>query len=193
MLAIFHVHTHERNEPGHDCCRLCIHYSTFNHILPICCFNTPFPNSNQGNLHLPVSSLWHLCGISLHQASLIIPARPPLWKMMEFVTWDDDRNPIFMGKCQIDGNQSPPIYIFIGSHYIPTTSRFIRGFPISLLKFLFLSSMSSVPSSASTTQLAPPQTKHMRCFRACGRAAVPLRIPVMGCLTYLTLYNHTVI
>ena len=25
----------------------------------------------------------------------------------EFVHWDDNRNPIFMGKCQIDGNQSP--------------------------------------------------------------------------------------
>ena len=26
----------------------------------------------------------------------------------EFVNWDDNRNPIFMGKCQIDGNHSPP-------------------------------------------------------------------------------------
>ena len=26
----------------------------------------------------------------------------------EFVNWDDDRNPIFLGKCQIHGNQSPP-------------------------------------------------------------------------------------
>ena len=28
--------------------------------------------------------------------------------MMEFVTWDDNRNPIFLGKWKIDGNQLPP-------------------------------------------------------------------------------------
>ena len=30
----------------------------------------------------------------------------PLWKMMEFVNWDDNRNPILMGKCKIHGNQT---------------------------------------------------------------------------------------
>ena len=32
----------------------------------------------------------------------------PLWKKNMKVNWDDNRNPILMGKCQIDGNQSPP-------------------------------------------------------------------------------------
>ena len=31
---------------------------------------------------------------------------PPLGKI--WVNWDDDSNPIFLGKCQIHGNQSPP-------------------------------------------------------------------------------------
>ena len=26
----------------------------------------------------------------------------------DFVNWDDNRNPIFLGKYKIDGNQSPP-------------------------------------------------------------------------------------
>ena len=38
----------------------------------------------------------------------------PSWKMMEFVTWDEDSNPILMGKCQIDGNQTTnQLYIYI--------------------------------------------------------------------------------
>ena len=30
----------------------------------------------------------------------------PSWKIGRIVNWDDDINPIFLGKCQIDGNQT---------------------------------------------------------------------------------------
>ena len=33
---------------------------------------------------------------------------PPRPAKYDFVNWDDNRNPIWMGKCQIHGNQSPP-------------------------------------------------------------------------------------
>ena len=36
----------------------------------------------------------------------LVVGEKPLWKMMEFVNWDDDSNPILMGKSQIDGNQT---------------------------------------------------------------------------------------
>ena len=39
---------------------------------------------------------------------------PPKPEKYEFVNWDDDINSIFLGKCQIDGNQSPPT-----SHWTP--------------------------------------------------------------------------
>ena len=31
----------------------------------------------------------------------------------EFVNWDDDSNPLYMGKCQNHGNQSPPTRKFL--------------------------------------------------------------------------------
>ena len=33
--------------------------------------------------------------------------------MMEFVNWDDDRNPILMGKYKIDGNQTTNQLCFV--------------------------------------------------------------------------------
>ena len=36
----------------------------------------------------------------------LVVFRHPSEKIYEFVNWDD-RNPIFLGKCQIHGNQSP--------------------------------------------------------------------------------------
>ena len=44
------------------------------------------------------------------------------------VNWDDDMTPIFLGKCQIDGNQSPPTsyhwqYIIVFPYPIP-----VRGY-----------------------------------------------------------------
>ena len=30
----------------------------------------------------------------------LVVVYPPLWKRLEFVNWDDDINPIFLGKCQ---------------------------------------------------------------------------------------------
>ena len=36
----------------------------------------------------------------------------------EFVNWDDNRNPIFPGKCKIDGNHSPPSSIFHGYPFV---------------------------------------------------------------------------
>ena len=38
--------------------------------------------------------------------SWLVVVYPPLWKMMEFVNWDDEIFPIFMGKCQIHGPTS---------------------------------------------------------------------------------------
>ena len=32
----------------------------------------------------------------------------PSWKICDFVNWDDEINPIWMGKCQNHGNQLPP-------------------------------------------------------------------------------------
>ena len=36
----------------------------------------------------------------------LVVGEKPLWEMMEFVTWDDNRNPILMGKFKIHGNQT---------------------------------------------------------------------------------------
>ena len=44
--------------------------------------------------------IYHGCPMGTSMAGWWFFGKNPSWKMMEFVNWDDESNPIFMGKCQ---------------------------------------------------------------------------------------------
>ena len=52
--------------------------------------------------------LWINCGFMIKSEtwSAWWLGQNPFWKRLDFVNWDDGRNPIFLGKCQIDGSTS---------------------------------------------------------------------------------------
>ena len=94
-----------------------------NSLLGVCIPRTQLPNSTLDSPKEASSTSWShpvpfgsesLETEQTHQ-QLWLVVKPPLWKKYEFVNWDDNRNPILVGKVK-NGNQTTN-QLFIGNSF----------------------------------------------------------------------------
>ena len=53
-----------------------------------------------GKKKITTCTSWELSGLPMQHCNWLVVGEKTLWKMMDFVNWDDESNPILMGKCQ---------------------------------------------------------------------------------------------
>ena len=95
---------------------------------------TPMSSHSFGAFHPPFSDTPERSLVAYPIISCLVGGPgPPLWKMMDFVIWDDNRNPILMGKCKKwPPNHQPAVISYLQSWLYPGHSHMLSSFDTSM-------------------------------------------------------------